>query len=258
LPAPKQGQFLDRFTRRAGDYARYRPSYPSAIIAYLKDKIAFDRTWVVADMGSGTGILSELFLNNGNRVFCVEPNKDMRQVAEKNLKKFSPLFISVNGTAEETTLDTGSVDLVVAGQALHWFDLEGARDEFRRILRKKGWVAIIYNHRKKRGRLEVAYNTLVERHRRNGPPTPDANDAYVSKFLGLPRHDTTVLPNSQTLDLDGVLGRLASASYMPSRGTKRWSAVERDAKKLVEKYGRNGVVTLRYDTTVYLGKIVTG
>jgi len=101
----------------------------------------------------------------------------------------------------------------------------------------------------------MAYDDLVERHRRNRPPIPDANDAYVSKFLGIRRHYKRALPNFQILDLDGILGRLASASYMPGRGTKRWSAVEKDARKLVEKYGTNGVVKLRYDTTVYLGRI---
>lgn len=104
----------------------------------------------------------------------------------------------------------------------------------------------------------MAYDRLVENHRRNRPPTPDANDAYVSRFLGVKGHDTAVLPNSQTLDLDGILGRLASASYMPGRNTRRWSALEKDARKLVERYGKNGVVKLRYDTTVYLGRIVRG
>jgi len=255
LPRAKQDQFLDRFTGRAGDYDRYRPNYPIGIITYLQGKIRFGRDWVVADIGSGTGILSELLLKNGNKVFCVEPNKDMRKVAEKNLAKYGPLFVSVDGRAEATTLEPDSVDLIVAGQALHWFDLRGARSEFRRILRKNGRVAIIYNHRKKGGRLEMAYDGLVERHRRSRPPTPDANDAYVSRFLGVRRHDKIVLPNFQILDLDGILGRLASASYMPGRGTKRWSTVEKDARKLVERYGRNGVVKLRYDTTVYLGRI---
>jgi SAM-dependent methyltransferase len=255
LPRPRHPQFLDRFTGRAGDYAKYRPTYPGGIISFLEDRIGFDRTCVVADIGSGTGILSELFLKNGNRVYCVEPNKDMRRVAEKSLAKYGPLFISVDGAAEATKLKPGSVDLVVAGQALHWFDLHGARSEFGRILRKNGRVAIIYNHRKKGGRLEAAYDKVVEKHRRNRPPIPDANDAYISKFLGVRKHDKLVLPNSQDLSLDGILGRLASASYMPARGTQRWSAIERDAKKIVEEYGSDGVVELRYDTTVYLGKI---
>jgi SAM-dependent methyltransferase len=255
LPNSKHDQFLGRFTGRAGDYDRYRPTYPDGIITYLQGKIGFNRKWVVADIGSGTGILSELFLKNGNKVFCVEPNADMRGVAEKNLVRYGPLFVSVDGRAESTTLEPDSVDLIVAGQALHWFDLHGARLEFGRILRRDGRVAIIYNHRIKRGRLETAYDGLVTRHRRNRPPIPDANDAYVSKFLGIRRHDRLILPNSQDLDLDGILGRMASASYMPGRDTRYWSAVEKDARKLVEKYGRNGVVKLRYDTTVYLGRI---
>jgi SAM-dependent methyltransferase len=148
------------------------------------------------------------------------------------------------------------VDLVTAGQALHWFDLRKARAEFKRILREGGFVAIVYNHRKKRGRLELAYERLVDRHRRNAPPTPDINEAYVSKFLGDKKLDRLVVQNSQTLDLDGILGRLASASYMPTMGSQGWAELEKDARRVVREYGRNGTVKLRYDTTMYLGRIV--
>src|SRR3954467_10992955 len=111
-----------RFTDRVEDYVRYRPSYPAAeLLDFLTAKTGFDASWVVADIGSGTGISTELFLKNGNKVYGVEPNDAMRQKGEELLKGY-PLFTSVNGSAEHTTLADRSVDLVIAGQAFHWFN----------------------------------------------------------------------------------------------------------------------------------------
>src|SRR5260370_9091015 len=84
---------------------------------------------VVADVGSGTGLLSELFLKNGNRVYGVEPNEAMRQAGEEYLASFDG-FTSVNGSAEATTLDDASVDFVPAGQTFPWFEPRATRRGF--------------------------------------------------------------------------------------------------------------------------------
>src|SRR3954467_5791308 len=116
-----------RFTDRVEDYVRYRPSYPAAeLLDFLTAKTGFDASWVVADIGSGTGISTEMFLRNGNKVYGVEPNDAMRQKAEELLKEY-PGFTSVNGTAENTQLPDKSVGLVLAGQAFHWFNPPVAR-----------------------------------------------------------------------------------------------------------------------------------
>src|SRR5260370_25008544 len=84
---------------------------------------------VVADVGSGTGLLSELFLKNGNRVYGVEPNEAMRQAGEEYLASFDG-FTSVNGSAEATTLDDASVDFVAAGQTFYWVEPSPPPREF--------------------------------------------------------------------------------------------------------------------------------
>ncbi len=118
-----------RFSNRVADYIRYRPGYPSAIHEVLRAECGLRPGHVIADIGSGTGFLSELFLKKGNRVFGVEPNEAMRQAGEEYLASFDG-FTSVNGSAEATTLDDASVDFVTAGQAFHWFDQNAARREF--------------------------------------------------------------------------------------------------------------------------------
>src|SRR6478736_4668899 len=133
-----------RFTTRVGNYVKYRPSYPTAIITLLEQECGLTNETVVADIGSGTGFMTELFLKHGNQVFGVEPNAEMRAAGERLLAKY-PSFISVNATAESTTLPDHSIDSIVAGQAFHWFDRAATRAEFKRILKPGGWVVLVWN-----------------------------------------------------------------------------------------------------------------
>ena len=135
-----------RFSSRVDNYIKYRPGYPSAVIDTLASECGLTEQLIVADVGSGTGILSELFLKHGNPVFGVEPNREMREAGERRLKQY-PNFTSVNGTAEATTLPDRSMDFITAGQAFHWFDRIQTRKEFTRILKGGGWVALIWNDR---------------------------------------------------------------------------------------------------------------
>src|SRR5262245_9983579 len=112
------------------------------MLEVLKNECGLTPDSVIADVGSGTGLLAKLFLENGNRVYCIEPNREMRQAGEGILEDY-PKFLSVAGTAEATALSDASVDFVTAGQAAHWFDATKARHEFRRILRPGGWLALV-------------------------------------------------------------------------------------------------------------------
>jgi len=136
----------ERFSNRAEDYARYRPGYPPEILGLLGTWCQFSPQHVIADIGSGTGLLSQIFLENGNRVFGVEPNAEMRAAGEEFLRRY-PRFTSVAGSAEATTLRDDSVDFVAAAQAFHWFEKEPTRREFRRILKARGRVVVLWNER---------------------------------------------------------------------------------------------------------------
>src|ERR1051326_6182744 len=133
-----------RFTNRVDNYLKYRPSYPPAIIDLLESKCGLTREKIVADIGSGTGFLTELFLKHGNKVLGVEPNREMRAAGESLLATY-PSFISVNATAEVTTLADRSIDFIVVGQAFHWFDHEKTKLEFKRVLKSDGWVVLVWN-----------------------------------------------------------------------------------------------------------------
>src|SRR5262245_17011202 len=128
-----------RFSTRVENYVKYRPGYPPAVVDLLRRECPLSDASVVVDVGSGTGILTELFLKYGHPVFAVEPNEEMRKAAERLLGDRAG-FHSIVGTAEATTLPDCSVDLISAGQAFHWFDRERAHREFVRILKPGGWV----------------------------------------------------------------------------------------------------------------------
>ena len=243
-----------RFLGKAEVYSMHRPRYPKEILAALSKAIDFDQEKVVADIGSGTGILSALFLENGNMVYCVEPNRDMRKAAEDNLSDFASRFVSVVGKAEDTRLPDRCADLATAGQALHWFDLGATRKEFARILRPGGHVAIVYNHRRDEGEVERTYSQIIEKYSTMKPPEVEVDDAYVAKFLNNGDAQRLVFPNSQALDGEGMLGRLASASYMPSPGSDGYEEVREAVYKMFEDSGKSEL-TLHYDTVMHLGRV---
>ena len=245
-----------RFSSRVADYIRYRPSYPDAIIPLLERECGLRPEARIADIGSGTGLLAQLFLRFGFEVCGVEPNPDMRLAGDRLLAAESR-FHSVDGRAEHTGLHDASVDFVTAGQAFHWFDAPAARTEFRRILKPPGWVVLVWNERLVEGRFLEEYEALLERY------APDYSkvdhrrmDAGVMDgFYGNGQWKLSTFPNVQQFDLEGVLGRLDSSSYAPARDTDAHVRVKEALTNLFEGCQRDGLVAFRYETKMYVGQV---
>ena len=151
----------ERFTNRVENYVKYRPHYPLEIIDFLKNENILTAKTKIADIGSGTGISTKLFLENGNKVFGVEPNPEMRKAAENFLKNY-PKFESINGTAENTTLENESIDMIISGQAFHWFDKEKCKPEFERILKKDGYLILFWNEKTESNEFMRSYYDLLK------------------------------------------------------------------------------------------------
>ena len=248
-----------RFTGRVESYVRHRPSYPRGVLELLEAECGLTSASVVADVGSGTGILSELFLENGNRVIGIEPNEEMRAAGEKRLGDH-PRFTSVAGTAEATTLDDACVDFVAAGQAFHWFDLERARTEFERILKPGGWVVLVWNLRRKDATpFLAAYERLLETYRTDRGEVEfwRKSDEMASAFFGSGSFETASFDNEQVLDLDGLKGRLMSISYVPAQGEPGSDAMIRQAAEIFDEHHSDGKVIVEYDTRVYYGPLTS-
>jgi ubiquinone/menaquinone biosynthesis C-methylase UbiE len=211
----------------------------------------------IADIGSGTGISSELFLKNGNAVYGVEPNKEMREAAERLLSAYKSFF-SVNGTAEQTTLDDNSMDMIVAGQAFHWFDVAKAKREMVRILRPGRYVALIWNDRKTdAGPFLTQYDALLHKYCIDYGEVNHKNiDAKVMNgFFGKDNWEEKVFPNAQLFDLEGLKGRILSSSYAPPETHPNFQPLMDAMEELFSRYHSNGKVSLDYDTRVFYGKI---
>lgn len=245
----------ERFSNRVENYILYRPSYPNDLIKFFIEKNDLTEDTIIADVGSGTGILTELFLKNGNKVFAIEPNDEMRGAAERLLHHYSN-FKSIPATAEKTSLESESVDLIIAGQAFHWFDFEKTKTEFARILKTGGIVALIWNDRKT-GNSDFAkeFENLILRFAVDYDAVDHKNfheEKLHPFFSG--EMKTKSFPNYQHLDFEGLKGRLLSASYIPTGGEHFKKMID-ELQVLFQNHQQNGKVTIEYETQVFYGKV---
>ncbi len=245
-----------RFSSRVDNYVKYRPGYPLAILDFLRTECGLTPDSVIADIGSGTGLLARLFLDSGNRVLGVEPNREMREAGERLLAHY-PNFTSIAATAEETTLPDHCVDFVTAGQAFHWFDPVKAPIEFLRILRPRGCVGLIWNERLQNSApFQIAYEQLLR--------TYGTDYAEVSHHaLGLDdfraffhndSFQTRSFSNVQVFDFEGLRGRLLSSSYAPEASHPNHEPMLRELRTIFDTHQVDGQITFEYNTEVHYAR----
>lgn len=248
-----------RFSDRVGYYVRSRPGYPTVLVDRLEQAtgLAVGPDCTIADVGSGTGLSSGMFLARGATVFAVEPNAEMRRAAESAWGG-DPNFRSLDGRSEATTLPPTSVDLVVAGQAFHWFDRPATRREFANIARPPGWVALFWNTRRAHGSaFSQGYERLIAEFGTDYRSVRHENidAAELAEFYGNGNFTTMKFDNRQTVDADGFRARLLSSSYLPGDGHPRREAMLAAADRLFTDHQSSGHVEIEYDTELYVGTL---
>jgi len=247
---------VERFSDRVENYVKYRPGYPPEILRLFRDEMNLRQDSVVADIGAGTGISARIFTENGNKVFAVEPNELMRCAAAEFLRDF-PNFTAIDGMAEDTTLPANSVDFVVAAQAFHWFDETNTRREFERILKDDGFVVLMWNERQLDStaflrdyeNLLIEFGTDYEQIRHDNITKETLQDFFRTDFR------QATFRNSQTVDFDGLRGRMLSASYIPSAANPRFARMIKNLESLFAEHAENGRIQILYDTKVFYGRI---
>lgn len=249
-----------RFSTRVADYIKHRPDYPRALLVFLRDGLGLKSSSVVADIGAGTGILTRLFLENGNHVFAVEPNDEMRRAAGQVLAKYDG-FHSVKGSAEATMLESESVDAIVAGQSFHWFDVARAREELTRILKPDGWAVMIWNYLltertdflREYDELLVEYGTDYLQIRKGWD---DA--ASLTEFYGAGNHEVEKFDNRQVLNYEGLRGRLLSSWFAPQTGEAKHDAMMTSLSEIYARHAVDNQVEMIYETRMYYGRLKRG
>lgn len=242
----------ERFSNRVYNYVRFRPDYPLEVVDLMRDEMGLSEKSVVADIGSGTGIFAKILLDEGCTVYGIEPNEAMREAGDFFLRDY-PKFESINGSAENTRLADESVDFITAAQAFHWFEAAKTRGEFRRILRKDGWVVLVWNERRLDAdvfsldyeRLLQDFGTDIKRVAQRY-----VHDTALTEFFD---HDfqEKSFENSQTFDFEGLKGRLLSASYIPTEGSAKFPAMIAELEQIFTRHEQAGRVKIFYDTKVY-------
>ncbi len=248
-------EVTNRFADRVDNYIKYRPHYPQEMFDFLLAENIIGKNSIIADIGSGTGISSLPFLKLGLTVYGVEPNKEMREAAE-NILKEETNFKSVNGGAENTTLENNSVDVIVAGQAFHWFDREKTKKEFKRILKPNGYVVLMWNDRRTdttdflrsyEDFLQLCGTDYKAVNHKNTQEKKIFEEFFGGEFK------EKWFYNFQDVNFEGLKGRVLSSSYMPNEGHTDYEHMMYCLKKVFVRYQQNGTVRLDYDTKIYYG-----
>jgi SAM-dependent methyltransferase len=246
---------LGRFTGLAGDYARHRPEYPEAALAFIMTRAGLTSQAVVVDVGAGTGISARLFARRGLTVIGIEPNDDMRRRAEMEPFDGGQPPTYRPGRAEATGLPNGIADLVLSAQAFHWFEPVATLAEFRRILKPHGWVTLMWYERddgdEATAALSAVFATVPDAARVEGP-RQQAGAALLKSPL-FEAGEQRSFAHAQPLDRDGLLGRAFSASYSP-REPQAAASFAAALNDVFDRHQQGGLFTLCYETTVYLGR----
>jgi SAM-dependent methyltransferase len=254
---PELNDATTRFSKRVNTYVRFRPGYPPALVDLLAREAALTSESTIADIGAGTGLLSTAFLNAGYSVIGIEPNREMRQAGD-TLLTAHPQYRSLDATAEATTLPDHSVDLAVAGQAFHWFQVADARREWARILKPGGIAALIWNERDITSPFMREVEDVV-----NTYATALDTDGYIREggrtridlFFAPSPHRLDEFPNTQQFGLEGLIGRIASCSYVPDETDPHYPEMSATLTRIFNRYQRDGQVTFDYRTKVYRGTL---
>lgn len=249
------------FSGRGEDYEKYRPIHPASAIDAIFSGINSSGQQVAADIGAGTGIGARLLADRGVRVLAIEPNADMRLSATPHERV---AFLA--GTAEAIPLDNASIDLVTSFQAFHWFDFTKSLQEFRRILKPGGRLALVWSLWDQNDSVSKNYTRLIykssEDQERQAQPKPSVKTVikrlryqlfwrglWLPYFVDFQRREFKF---NQQLDLVGLIGLAHSQGFTPTGGT----TLEKLVSELSTFHQRfcdaQGQVQLAYQTRLYL------
>jgi len=238
-------------------YLAYRPRFPREIVPFLREHDALTDGAVIADVGAGTGMLAEIFLEAGHRVLAVEPNTEMLDAC-RVLAVRHPALEVVEGSAEATTLPDASVNLIAVGRAMHWFDWPRAHREFQRILRPAGWVLNASNgHSDSGGPIPNRLSAILRKSRTDSAEADTTRDfeERLRGFLDTSSGQRTTFHHSMKVDFPTLLGYAESLSAIPRPGERGYDGMVAELRAVFEEYERDGVLVIPLTCNLHLGRL---
>jgi SAM-dependent methyltransferase len=238
---------VSRFHDRAVDYVKYRPSYPPAAIDAILDGLRAPEGLRAADVGAGTGISARLLADRGVHVVAVEPGEVMRGSAAPHAN-----VRWTAGTAEATGLRASAFGLALCAQAFHWFRQQEALVELARILETGGRLAIMWNRRSMTDPLTLGYRqAILDVGGEIAEERIGFDPAVVARSGVFSPPKRVAFPNTHRLDLDGLIGRARSASYVPKTGPEGERLLDLLRALHAAHADADGFVTMIYETEIY-------
>nr|WP_315491647.1 class I SAM-dependent methyltransferase [uncultured Rhodoferax sp.] len=251
-----QGGTGQIFSSKVSDYAASRPDYPAALFEALRVACHLKPGAMVADVGAGTGLLTQGLLAQGYTVTAVEPSDSMRAAADHTLAARFAGYRSASGTAEHLPLPDASADLITAAQAFHWFDIAAARAEFLRVLKPQGQVALIWNDRVLTDPLHVALDVIFAQYggAKRGALLAHEERGQVPAFFGSCTPQELTWPHEHRLNEEGLLSLVFSRSYMPVRDSEPGRQASQVVRDVYHRLAHKDGLDVRYTTVAIVGR----
>jgi ubiquinone/menaquinone biosynthesis C-methylase UbiE len=245
---------VSRFSSKAEHYARYRWDYAPEAIQAIFDITGLTAQAILADVGSGTGLLTKELVGRVTSVYAVEPNLAMRKIAER-LLSLNSSFISVDGKAEAVPLPDRSVDLITVGQAIHWFEPQATRKEFQRLLKPDGWLAIVFHTASNHKSFEALTPFFSEEYGWDLTPSPRRGEDQIEYYLDNDSIMKKQFPQSWQENWETFIGGIISTSHAPDDTHRYFPRFVAAARKIFDQYSDGGFIQVHGGTDLVVGRL---
>ncbi len=235
-------------------YEKYRLPYARESVDGLLEQIG--EVQVIADIGAGTGQLSRLFANRGTKIYAVEPDHEMREVASVSLISFEMIEI-LAGFAEHLPLADSSMDLLVIGNAFHRFKPEACED-LRRILKNQGWIALFNYEFKNKEYTEMLASKLATLKTLRDKIETSSHNTPVHDLFGTAQIHTLGYLQSHAEDWTAFLGAACAGIEAPECNEQSFTKFEAVIREVFDTFANNGKIKISYETKVTFGQPLFG
>jgi ubiquinone/menaquinone biosynthesis C-methylase UbiE len=236
-------------------YEQYRWDYDKRVADAVLEPLSSGANSHIADVGAGTGMLTRHLVDKVASIYVVEPNKEMREVAEAHFSDH-PAFHSINGWAHATTLPEASIDCIVVGRAIHWFEPRTSKQEFLRILKPPHRLAIVRNPCADKPLIE-ALNSIYtiengvrieqEKRRKNQPP--------IDYYFGKKGYAYHTINYSVSENWHTFFSRICSFSSSPNADHPRFSRFRCATQGVFKEFSHDGRIDINVTTEVFVGEM---